>query len=181
MNWIYYSIGGLLLLLLGSWCARGVEWTRELFEALFYVAAIGAALASVVQYRQNSSSERTRRLFELYQKFYTDGRMQQVRLKLDWDETGFISEFLNHPQDDRHKEKLAELDDYLNFFHFLSYLVELGQVSKADVRAMFAYFLDDLGREPIPSYLSKYGYRKLYNLLEELGYLKNGSTPNAPH
>ena len=154
----------------------GLQRTRDCFEGLFYFAAVIAAVFSVLQYWSNSRREKARWLLDLYQRFYQDP-MRKVREALDWAK----ADFCNEPLKEENSTQLANLDDYLNFFEFVAYLEKLGQISKEDIRHLFQYFLEDLGKEPVSSYISRYGYENLYNLLGTLGYLRarartNGST-----
>lgn len=102
-------------------------------------------------------------MFDLYQRFYQD-RMRAVRIRLDWEKLDFVRE----PLEDKHQQALADLDDYLNFFEFVAYLEELGQISKEDVRHLFGYFLENLQEESIVNYVTKWGYGNLARLLRDL-------------
>jgi hypothetical protein len=63
---------------------------KEIFEILAYSAAVGAAVASWWQYRQNSARDRTKWLYELYGRFYEQTSLRQMRIQIDEHATEFI-------------------------------------------------------------------------------------------
>jgi hypothetical protein len=56
---------------------------KDWLQALTYLAAIVAAILSIWQYRRNSTRERTRWLFELYQRYYGQPVLRAMRIRLD--------------------------------------------------------------------------------------------------
>lgn len=118
----------------------GLGHARDLFEGLFYITGIIAAVLSYAQYRDNSQQERARWTFDLYQRFYSDEKMRKIREELDWDRFAFLRD----PEDPAHAEKLAELDKYLNFFEFMSHLIECRRIPETDAWGLFGHFLEDL-------------------------------------
>jgi len=138
---------------------------KDWIEIAAYVVAILAALASYLQYRRNSIRERTRWLFELYQRFYEQKTLKAMRIRLDSHDTQFVSE-------EKDLDLLGELDDFLNFFEFIAYLWKKGELQLEEVRALFAYPLRTIAEdEAVMVYVSKYGYDDdLGALLKELGY-----------
>ena len=136
---------------------------KDWLQAGTYVAAIVAGIVSLWQYRRNSARERTRWLFELYQRFYGQPAHRAMRVRLDLGQTDFLR------GDD--KELAADLDDFLNFFEFIAFLRRRGEIKPAEVRALFAYPLQTIGKNPdVISYLREYDYGELDRLLKELGY-----------
>jgi hypothetical protein len=130
-----------------------------------YVIAIVAALGSLWQYRRNSKRERTRWLFELYQRFYDQNNLKAMRVRIDGGDTQFITEghdnFL-----------LADLDDFLNFFELIAYLQKRSDLRREEVLVMFEYPLRMIAKDQaVSSYVTKYGYDELRRLLKELGYV----------
>lgn len=133
-------------------------------ETLAYAVAIVAAAGSLWQYRRNSGRERTRWLFDLYQRFYDREEFKAVRVRLDAGDTKFV-EAGDDPQ------LLAELDDYLNFFEFTAFLTREKELRKQEVQAMFDYTLQMLGKDRhVLAYIRKYGYEELDRLLKDFGY-----------
>ncbi len=65
---------------------------KEWVQVAAYVAAILAALGSWWQYNKNSKRERSRWLFELYQRFYSDSRLKDMSARIDWGDTSFARE-----------------------------------------------------------------------------------------
>lgn len=63
----------------GLWPASVNEWG----QLVTYIIAILAAGFSVCQYYRNSKRERTRWLFDLYQRFYGQADLKGMRVRLD--------------------------------------------------------------------------------------------------
>lgn len=136
---------------------------KDLVEVGAYAAAILAALGSWWQFRRNSSRERTRWLFELYQRFYESREFKELRMRLDAGDIQFV------PHGDA--KLLADFDDFLNFFEFTAFLQRRKELEASEVRAMFDYILRILGGAPnLLGYIRQYGYEELDRLLKELGY-----------
>jgi hypothetical protein len=139
------------------------DW-KDWLQAGTYLAAIAAAIISIWQYRRNSGRERTRWLFELYQRFYGQPALRAMRMRLDLGET----EFLRGAGD---KDLAADLDEFLNFFEFIAFLQKRREIKPAEVKALFAYPLQTLGKNPdVISYIREYDYGELDRLLKELGH-----------
>jgi hypothetical protein len=140
------------------------ETIKDWMETAFYIIGIGAAFASFLQYRQNSVRERAKWLFELYQRFYEQSKLRNMRITLDEHDTQFV-------QAESDRESLADLDEFLNFFEFLAFLWKSGEIKEQEVHAMFDYPLATIGTDRrVMDYLVKYGYEKLAEMLEKMGY-----------
>ena len=137
---------------------------KECLEIAAYIIAILAAVGSVWQYRRNSLRERSRWLFELYQRFYEQKTLKAMRIRLDSHDTKFVTE-------EKDLDLLGDLDDFLNFFELIAYLWKKGELQIEEVQAMFAYPLRTIVEdEAVMVYVSKYGYDEdLGVLLKELG------------
>jgi hypothetical protein len=130
-----------------------------------YVIAILAALGSLWQYRRNSKRERTRWLFELYQRFYDQNNLKAMRVRIDGGDTKFITE-------GRDNFLLADLDDFLNFFELIAYLQKRDDLLRKEVLVMFEYPLRMIAQDQaVFGYVSQYGYDELRGLLKELEYV----------
>lgn len=141
-----------------------METWIEALQIAAYLVGFAAALGSLWQYRQNSIRKRTRWLFELYRRFYEDTSLKAMRIRIDWGDTGFISE-------EKDSQLLGELDNFLNFFEFLAFLKKRREVTPEEVKAMFEYPLKMLATNgTVLAYIRKYGYEELDALLKELRY-----------
>jgi hypothetical protein len=136
---------------------------KDWLEVAAYVVAILAAGGSWWQYRRNSARERTRWLFELYQRFYGSPGLQDMFSRIDWAETSFI---------EQEKPKLLQkLDEYLNFFEFVAILHKRKELKKDEIVDMFDYPLRKIAQDqPIIKYLRRNGYEQLDALLKDLRY-----------
>ncbi len=137
---------------------------REWLEVLTYAVAVLAAGGSWWQYRRNSARERTRWLFELYQRFYDNEELQQMQRLIDWEETYFVKA-------EKDTAQMQNLDTYLNFFEFLAILYKRRELKKEEVLAMFEYPLRKIAEdEAISAYVNRpdYGYEYLRELLKDL-------------
>jgi hypothetical protein len=103
------------------------------------VATIGglvAAFLAVLTYRQNTNVAKTRLMKELYEKFYEREELKSVRNELDSADEQRIAKLV--------AQEAPSFTDYLNFFEFVAYLEESGQVKKTDVDGIFGYYLQNL-------------------------------------
>ena len=119
-------------------------------------------------YWRNSAQERAKWLFELYQRFYDSDSHTEIRRMIEAGGTRFAEE-------EKDERLLQRLDDYLNFFEFISFLLKSGRLKKKEAMAMFDYPLRKIARDnSICRYLSRpeYGYEGLNKLLKDLGYPK---------
>ena len=71
-------------------------------------------------------------MFDLYQRFYEKSELKTMRALIDKGEEG--TSFIN--ADDA--AKLAELDDFLNFFEFIAYLEKTGQLKRGKKLRIFS-------------------------------------------
>jgi hypothetical protein len=138
---------------------------NQWLQGATYAIAILAALSSLWQYRRNSKRERTRWLFELYQKFYEQKNLKAMRVRIDRGDTKFIAE-------DRDVYLSDELDEFLNFFELIAYLQKRGSLRRDEVLVMFEYPLRTIAKDgAVLGYLSQYGYDNLRGFLEKLRYV----------
>lgn len=135
-------------------------------QAVSYLAAGLSALIAVFTYRRNSRQERAVWLFELYQRFYDSPSHAHMRRLVESGKTKFAE-----TEDD--EELLQKLDDYLNFFEFITFLVHQGRLKRKEALAMFDYPLRLIAKDKaLMRYLSRpeYGYEGLTEFVKELGY-----------
>lgn len=137
---------------------------KDTLQIVAYFVAIFTAGFSLWQYRRNSARERTRWLFELYQRFYEQPMLRTMRIRIDEHNTEFAAEV-------KDSELLGDLDNFLNFFEFVAFLRKQGEIKSVEVNAMFAYPLSTLATDKnVLAYIRRYGYEELNALLKELGY-----------
>ncbi|MGH9789570.1 MAG: hypothetical protein ACRD5W_00045 [Candidatus Acidiferrales bacterium] len=137
---------------------------KDFLQIVTYVVAIFAAGASWWQYRRNSARERTRWLFELYQRLYEHPALKDMRVRIDWGDTAFV-------QEEKDASLFGDLDNFLNFFEFLAYLRKQKELHLREIQAMFAYALSTISKDKaVLAYLRKYGYEELDALLKEMRY-----------
>lgn len=128
-------------------------------SAIYYLGGAVSAIAAVVTYRRNSALERARWLSSLYSKFYEALDLKLVRQILDHSPP-------NGPAVVRLVEdEESSFTDYLNFFEFMAYLQNCGQLSHKDIAALFDYYLRILNNhENVRKYVQDdrngYGYLK---------------------
>lgn len=142
------------------------EW-KDAFEAAYYVLAIVAAIWAFKIYRSNSRLERARWLSTLYDKFYENDRLKEMRNLLDCpdDESQVEIGIILKQEDPR-------FTDYLNFFEYVTILYNSKQLSYQEVEDLFSYYLDCLDCADCPEqvsvrgYIKEKGYERLNNFLE---------------
>jgi hypothetical protein len=119
---------------------------RALLEIIHYWAPTVAAVATTIVgisalyvYRRNSRLERARWASELYKDFYAQDRLKTIRDRLDCSAN---SEDVNQLV----IEQNSEFTDYLNFFEYIVFLKNSGQLQTYEVEHLFGYYLDCLKR-----------------------------------
>jgi hypothetical protein len=133
-----------------QWIAYFVKWISSL------TAAAGLLWAVWIYYRK-SALDRANWLSSLYTKFYEADKLKQTRNALD--ENLPDAENVQKMVDD----EAPDFTDYLNFFEFMAYLEDRGQLSEKDVAALFDYYLRNLSKhKSVRKYIGKdkkgYGY-----------------------
>lgn len=135
----------------------------EAAQTIGIIAASGTlatALAAVWVYYKNSKLERAKWALSLYEKFYERKDLKEIRDILD-----------NEPGDDKVDDLVlrcsTDLADYLNFFEFVAFLEKENQLRRAEINALFDYYLKCLKKHPrVIKFVRDYGYEDLTRLLE---------------
>ncbi len=133
-----------------------------IIDWLKFVGPAAAALWAAWTYHTRVKLERARWMKELYEKFYEQPQLKEVRELLDGGDSRKISELVRNEE--------ASFTDYLNFFEFLAYLEESKQVNKNDMLGLFEYYLRNLkANHEVIDYIenSTKGFEKLRKLLQE--------------
>ncbi len=139
--------------------AQALHWFLTNAQSISLAVAAASVFVAVLTYRKNSALERARWLASLYSKFYEALDLKRIRQALD-------ESAPNSPQiRELIQQEDAGFTDYLNFFEFMAYLEECGQLSKSDVAALFDYYLRLLSkhkdvREYVAEGRNGYGYLK---------------------
>ena len=138
-----------------------MDWKTlpSIVQSLSYFAGATAAISSWAVYRRNSRIERARWMSSLYSKFYEQKDLKKIREILDREAPASVEVRRLVDQED------PDFTDYLNFFEFMGYLNKSGQLSGADVEALFDYYLRSLqSHEIVRKYINDnskgYGYLK---------------------
>lgn len=141
---------------------RAFHWIWGNTQQIFQLMAALAALVGALTYWRNSRLERARWLANLYSKFYEALDLKMIREILDRNAPNAPEVAkLVHDED-------ASFTDYLNFFEFMAYLKNCGQLSNKDVAALFDYYLRILTKhDDVRKYLqdNKNGYGYLKQML----------------
>lgn len=113
------------------------ESAKAIIQVASSIAGIVAVFWALWVYRSNSRRERARWAEALYARFYERAELKGVRDKLDCAPgDAAVANLVT--------EEPAALTDYLNFFEFVAYLQSSKQLSKANVQALFSYYLECL-------------------------------------
>lgn len=151
-------------------CTRGegvtpvIDEVKTVSEAAFYSVGVFAAGFSAWTFRRNSRRERTRWLFDLYQRFYEKPDLQAIWRQVDEEDTSFLSEGGD-------LGLRASFDALLNLFEFIAILHTRKELRRQEIADLFAYPLAKLGADRrTRAYLLRYHYEHLTALLDELGY-----------
>jgi len=137
-------------------------WT-QIAEVIVGFAALGGLFWAVWTYHRSAKLERSKWMKELYEKFYERDELKKTRDLLDGGDSDEISRFV--------RDEPPAFTDYLNFFEFLGYLHESGQIELEEIRGMFDYYLKNLREHPaVLSYINNpaKGFEKLRALLKRV-------------
>lgn len=148
--------------------ALGLQTLRDCVQTAAYFVGICAAVGSVLQYKRNSQRERSRWLFDQYQRFYSNPILKEMATRIDWGETHFT-------KDESQRALWGRLDEYLNFFEFIAYLKKTRQLRTEEIKYMFDYPLQQIATDKnVANYFSRkgYSYAGLAGLLQDLGYAR---------
>ena len=117
--------------------------TATLLQSIAVIFGAVSGILALLVYWRNSKLERMKWLDNLYRRFYEGLELKRVREILDCDSAGTneLREIVS--------SEPAEFTDYLNFFEFMAFLRKSRQLSDADIRALFGYYLDCLRRHPV--------------------------------
>lgn len=112
------------------------EW-QVAINGFLAVAAICGGLWAIFSYRKSRRNDAARWLHNLYKDFYFDNRFRTIRYFLEYRFEKVISPLLKRRVDNPEVEIsrteakiLAELDDLLNYFEYVSYLEIQGHLLK---------------------------------------------------
>jgi hypothetical protein len=141
---------------------------KETLEVVSLVAgtfsAIGTVLAAgfaAFVYYRNSAFERAKWASSLYEKFYEETNLKQLRDRLDClKDSDSVNEIVIREE--------PAFTDYLNFFEFIAFLKSSKQLKDSEIEVLFGYYLDCLNRhDRVRQYVSnpENGYEALAKLL----------------
>src|SRR5262245_59837705 len=115
------------------------EWIKDLAEILGVVVALGGVVIAlivarngVLAYRRNAELERAKWLARLYDRYYSDQKLKEIRDLIDSNDCESkkaVSTMVAN--------EAGEFTDYLNFFEFVGILTMRGQLDEQEVRDLF--------------------------------------------
>ena len=140
-------------------------------SAMGLVAGIIVAAIGVNGYRNSVKIRRSEWLYKLYNQFYVEPNLKEIRQMID-SEKGIcmIKELIAKDEkslDQKELDRLDQFTDYCNFFEFMMVLKKSGVLKPEDVKDMFRYYLDLFPSNVIEKYLMKNGFKLLSKYLQE--------------
>ena len=137
-------------------------------------AFLGGAWGLYLYWREQGF-RRARWLTDLYTRFYETSRYRKVRRLLDFEQTKELSRIIDKDRKDQelNGEEIKLFDrftDYLNFFEYILYLKENGQVTGKDYERLFQYYLENLNKPVARDYILRpeNGFELLGETLQKL-------------
>lgn len=128
------------------------------------ISAVGTTAAAgfaALVYRRNSALERAKWASSLYEKFYEEPNLKQMRERLDCvNDSDSVNEIVIREE--------SAFTDYLNFFEFIAFLQTSEQLRDSEIEVLFGYYLDCLSRhDRVKQYIANAdnGYEGLVKLL----------------
>ena len=113
------------------------------------------------KFTEEERREQKQQINQLYEKFYEANNYKRIRQVLDCDPGSKEVNGLVQSEE-------AEFTDYLNFFEFVAFLAESGQLTAQQVDTLFSYYLKNLKKHaPVQDYVNdqRKGFEKLRKLL----------------
>jgi hypothetical protein len=137
------------------------------FQIAAYCTAILGIIFTVITYRNNNRIKRGEWLKSLFEKFFEEGTFSEVRQVIEYERiASFLELDAKKMATNQKNEEL--LVNYLNFFEFVSVLVKNNHVTRDEVIDLFEYYLTAIQRNQfIMQYISQFGFKNLYKLLNE--------------
>ena len=129
------------------------------------------AIAGLIKYGDSVKLRRSEWLYKLYNQFYVEPNLKEIRQMID-SEKGkrMIEELIVRDETSLNEQELKQLNqftDYCNFFEFIMYLKKSKVLNKNDVKDVFQYYLDLFPSDVIEKYLEKVGFELLHDYLEK--------------
>ena len=159
------------------------EWYQRLPLAADLATALitfMAILFAVYVYYKENRRHSAGMLWHAFSDFYNSDAKRVVRAALEKDNENSVprknlkcavDKSVKNVSLDAEEEKLAhDLDDYLNFFQFIGWLLQKKDLTQDDVTGMFSYYVNDLcgdHNDWLLPYIHKYKFDGLEKLLRE--------------
>ena len=134
-------------------------------------ATILAGIWAIYTYKKSKRSDATKRIFDLYNSFYTNEKYFWARDTFEYEYATIVAPLLEKRVLDRNIklskdeiEQLRQLDLIFNFFEHLLYLEEQHILEKSDREVFFEYWFDFFlfpERGGLRRYFAKCGYERL--------------------
>ena len=148
----------------------------QFLSGLGAIGLAGLAFWARQSYRRQVNLEQMRWLQQLYDSFFNSDRYRAVRQVIDFDDLDQTLELLRRGDSNPYQLSLPErtqLDqftDYLNFFEWVAFLEEEGQLTFEQVDVMFKYYLTRLleidKNRQLRKYIQSHSYEQLDRLLD---------------
>jgi hypothetical protein len=139
---------------------------KDIATIVGVLLSLTAILWGIYVYSRNSRLERAKWLERLYQRFYENTSLKEMREIIDCtDDDGLarVRELV--------ERQPAEFTDYLNFFEFVAILESNGQLRLDEVKDLFSYYLKCLhSNTDVREYIGDpdNGFEKLDSLFGKL-------------
>ena len=129
------------------------------------------AIAGLIKYGDSVKLRRSEWLYKLYNQFYVEPNLKEIRQMID-SEKGkhMIEELIVRDETSLNEQELKQLNqftDYCNFFEFMMFLKKSNILNKNDVKDLFHYYLNLFSSDIIKKYLEKVGFELLNNYLHK--------------
>lgn len=162
----------------GLYDMERIEWLSHFTNVVTLpVAVLGFALAYYVFWKEHKRHS-AGMLLDAYRNFYDSSNHRRIRATLEigaadsGDRTALqkaVKKSINgEALASDEGELLHQLDDYLNFFQFIGWLLDHKDLRTSDVKGMFAYYVNDLCDERnawLLTYIHEYSFTGLERLL----------------
>jgi hypothetical protein len=149
---------------------------KEWAGALAPYVAFFTAFWAILTYRRARKVEVARLQKQIFDDLFLSGKFHAIREALDWDYAKKMGPMLQTLQAKPAEigqagRTILELDNFLNLIEYVLYLEQDKKLlTAADRKALLAYWIDVVGREPeLRAYVARYNYERLAACLSAEG------------
>jgi hypothetical protein len=149
---------------IAAWIQAAPQWG-------VFITILFGGIWALVSARRLRKMEAARWLHQMNQDFYKHQEFDRIRIDFERNFSGTVGRILQvqilqgtDVLDDKDLTYAVQLDNYLNYFENLLYLVECNHLTRRDLEAMYAYWLSLFSLDKnaaVRVYAATFGYERV--------------------